>query len=347
MKTVHQVLIESSESMEEIENDSVSVVVTSPPYPMIEMWDEMFSIADPKIDVALDRGDGQTAFKRMHRILDRVWQEVERVLLPGGIACINIGDATRNIKDNYMLFPNHARIISAFAKLGFSSLPDILWRKQSNAPSKFMGSGMLPACAYVTLEHEYILILRKGGKRMFTTTDEKENRRESAYFWEERNIWYSDVWMDLKGARQKLCNVELRERSAAFPFEIPYRLINMFSTKNDLVLDPFLGTGTTMFAAMASGRNCIGYETDSGFLDHIIEKAESAVLDLSKERVKERLSQHKKFVTQRQKQRGPLKHENIHYGFPVMTAQEKKLYLSVPESVTCFDDNIFEVVYES
>ena len=104
-----------------------------------------------------------------------------------------------------------------------------------------MGSGMLPAGAYVTLEHEYILIVRKGSKREFKTEVEKENRRESALFWEERNVWYSDVWTDIKGTEQKLPKAMSRLRSAAFPFELAYRLINMYSVKGDVILDSISG----------------------------------------------------------------------------------------------------------
>ena len=133
-----------------------------------------------------------------------------------------------------------------------------------------MGSGMLPAGAYVTLEHEYILILRKGSKREFKLDAQKQNRRESAFFWEERNAWFSDVWMDLKGTSQNLGNRTARLRSAAFPFDLPYRLLNMFSVKGDTVVDPFLGIGTTMWAAMAAGRNCIGYEIEARLRDEIV-----------------------------------------------------------------------------
>ena len=69
-------------------------------------------------------------------------------------------------------------------------MPAILWRKPTNAPNKFMGSGMLPPNAYVTLEHEYILMFRWGAKREFSQEEQKRSRRESAYFWEERNGWF-------------------------------------------------------------------------------------------------------------------------------------------------------------
>ena len=184
--------------------------------------------------------------------------------LPTEHANINIGDAVRTIGKNFQLYPNHARILTTFSKQGFTVLPEIIWRKPTNAPNKFMGSGMLPPSAYVTLEHEFILILRKGGKRIFKTEKDKINRRNSAYFWEERNTWFSDIW-DLRGVTQTMLekkSKELRSRSAAFPFELAYRLINMYSVKGDVILDPFLGTGTTTIAAMVSARNSIGFEIE-------------------------------------------------------------------------------------
>ncbi len=98
----------------------------------------------------------------MHSALDDVWAEISRVLVPGGIACINVGDATRTVGDSFRVYPNHARVTDAFVELGFEPLPDVLWRKPTNSAAKFMGSGMIPPNAYVTLEHEYVLVFRKG-----------------------------------------------------------------------------------------------------------------------------------------------------------------------------------------
>ncbi len=109
--------------------------------------------------------DGNMAFELMHKELDKVWKEVYRFSRSGGIACINIGDATRKVNSSFKLYPNHARILQHCTNLGFHILPAILWRKQANAPNKFMGSGMLPVGAHVTLEHEHILILRKDDKK--------------------------------------------------------------------------------------------------------------------------------------------------------------------------------------
>jgi len=327
MKTHHQVFYQNSRNMEALSANSVDLVVTSPPYPMIEMWDDGFSRLNPSIQKALKTSGGMHAFELMHRELDRVWDEVYRVLKQGGIACINIGDATRTMDGDFCLYTNHARILSYLQALGFSSLPAILWRKQTNAPNKFMGSGMLPAGAYVTLEHEYILIFRKGRKREFNKTGEKKARRESAFFWEERNIWFSDVWFDIKGTHQALGDKDTRSRSAAYPFELAYRLIHMYSAKADLVLDPFLGIGTTMAAALAGGRNSIGYELDPA-LEATITSIADRIIDYSKETIRKRIHKHIEFCADRIKAKGPMKHCNQHYGFPVMTAQEKELLLN-------------------
>ncbi len=344
MKTTHKILFQNSRNLKNIPSESVDLIVTSPPYPMIEMWDDAFGNQNPDIQNALMCGDGKRAFEMMHEILDSVWNEVFRVLKNGRFACINIGDATRKVNDNFCLYPNHARILNRLSDIGFSVLPDILWRKQANTPNKFMGSGMLPAGAYVTLKHEYILILRKGPKREFRTEMEKANRRESALFWEERNIWYSDVWTDIKGKEQKLSNNMSRLRSGAFPYELAYRLINMYSVKGDVILDPFLGTGTTVSAAMTSARNSVGVEIDSSFQENISTIAHQ-IVGLSNNYIYNRLLRHFEFVKNRIHDSKPLKYKNKHYGFPVVTSQEQYILINTLKNVKSLEDNIFEVVY--
>jgi DNA modification methylase len=294
MKTTHKTILSDSRTLNEIGDESIDLIVTSPPYPMIQMWDELFASMSDGIKNALANNDGNAAFEAMHMELDKVWSELYRVLKPGCFACINIGDATRTVDGRFQLYSNNSRIISAFLKLGFTTLPVILWRKQTNAPNKFMGSGMLPAGAYVTLEHEYILIFRKGPKRAFKSETEKTRRMESAFFWEERNKWFSDVW-DFKGASQVLNLKELRNRSAAFPFELPYRLINMYSLYEDVVLDPFMGIGTTGCAAIACGRNSVGIEIDRTLSTILVER-EKSFLEDANTLLFNRIQRHKEFV---------------------------------------------------
>lgn len=145
--TTHKIIVGDSQNLASIPTSSVQLIVTSPPYPMIEMWDEVFSRQDPTIKMALEAGDGLSAYYKMHAILNGVWAECDRVLMENGFICINIGDATRTIHDNFQLYSNHTQIITAFQNMGYCVLPDIHWRKQSNAPNKFMGSGMYPAGA--------------------------------------------------------------------------------------------------------------------------------------------------------------------------------------------------------
>ncbi len=329
--------------MPEIDEQSVDLIVTSPPYPMIQMWDNHFSRMDPEIGTALEDDNGEKAFERMHRVLDPVWQEVYRILKPGGIACINIGDATRTLNGHFHLFPNHARIISQCLEVGFTQLPSIIWRKPTNAPNKFMGSGMLPPGAYVTLEHEYILIFRKGGKREFDES-QKHIRRKSAYFWEERNAWFSDIWLDLRGASQQSALQQGLKRTGAFPLELPFRLIHMFSVQGDMVVDPFLGSGTTMFAAMCSGRNSIGYEIDGELQPGILERI-ADVPEMAHQLRCTRLDAHRRFVEERKKAKGDLRYVNQPHGFYVMTKQEEDLYLPELRNVQYQSSLQFSIEY--
>ncbi len=331
MQTHHAVHFQSSQDMGLIPDGTVDLVVTSPPYPMIEMWDEPLAEVDPKIASALSAGDGPAAFELMHRQLDGVWAESYRVLRQGGFLGINVGDATRKVKDNFRLYSNHARIVSHCESLGFQSLPLILWRKQTNAPNKFMGSGMLPSGAYATLEHEYVLVLRKGGKRDFSEAD-AVRRRESAFFWEERNVWFSDMW-DLKGTRQVLAPNEARSRSAAYPLELVHRLINMYSMQGDLVLDPFLGTGTTAAACVLNARNSVGFELLEGFAP-LIRETMATMGRVANGAVADRLRAHLSFLEDYHNRTGKtLGHTSRAYGFPVMTRQEVELQLPGLESL--------------
>lgn len=355
MQTTAKLICGPAQSMAGIADESVDLIVTSPPYPMVEMWDESLALQDARIAEQLSCGNGQAAFALMHELLDEVWLECRRVMKPGAIACINIGDATRTLDGDFQLYSNHSRILSSFIDQdqGFAALPDILWRKQTNAPNKFMGSGMLPVGAYVTYEHEYILVLRKGRRRTFTTAAEKAKRRESAFFWEERNVWFSDVWFDVKGAAQglgsaarRICDAPTRERSAAFPFELAYRLICMFSVKEDVVLDPFAGTGTTLAAALTAGRNSVGVEIDETLVP-VAQNLLRSTLPVANEYNRARLARHAEWAAGRTAESGPLKYKSRHYGFPVMTAQEQDLLLNEVTGIDGEGDGMTLVVQYS
>lgn len=324
-KTTHNIYNADSRDMSMVPAKSVHQIITSPPYPMIEMWDDMFISQDNSISDDINNGNPHSAFQKMHAILNESWRECDRVLIDNGFICINIGDATRTIDGSFQLFSNHTQIINFFSSLGYSVLPDVHWRKQSNAPNKFMGSGMYPAGAYVTYEHEYILVFRKGEKRQFSG-DGKALRQKSAYFWEERNVWFSDLW-DIKGTSQILTQTKAtRDRSAAFPLEIPYRLVNMYSAEGDTVLDPFAGLGTTNLACMASQRNSIGFEIDS----ELASLARSNIIESSSfinTIIDDRLQRHIDFINSLPAEKREKCYKNTPHGFDVKTRQETAIKL--------------------
>ena len=183
MQTQHKIIFGSSQRMPELVDGSVQLMVTSPPYPMIQMWDSIFIDEDPRIGALWRKleEDGEDEaiaqiYDAMHIYLAPVWQETYRVLVDGGIACINIGDATRTINGKFKLFPNHARILEICEKIGFTTLPYILWKKPTTKPKykgkgAFLGSGFLPPNAYVTIDCEFILLFRKGNLRKFPPKD--------------------------------------------------------------------------------------------------------------------------------------------------------------------------------
>ena len=320
----HTVYFKAAQNMNLLGDNTIDIVVTSPPYPMIEMWDEIMSSQNYEIKKAFEENKQRQAFELMHQELDKVWTECWRVLKEGAFLCINIGDATRTIAGEFALYNNNTRIIQACEKLGFTNLPNILWKKTTNAPNKFMGSGMLPCGAYVTLEHEWILIFRKGSKRSYKKASEKDTRRDSSFFWEERNVWFSDIW-EIKGVKQTIDKAPSRERNASFPLELPYRLINMYSQKGDVVLDPFMGLGTTALAAILSERNSVGFEIDK-LLKPLLKKILSSI-DIVKANslIYDRYKRHLLFVDDRVKQNKEVKYDNDHIQCKVMTKQETDL----------------------
>jgi site-specific DNA-methyltransferase (cytosine-N4-specific) len=245
------------------------------------MWDAQFESAEAQIGKLWQKlrqtPQEETIaqlYDAMHRSLAQTWAETYRVLVDGGIACINIGDATRSVNGRFRVFPNHARVIEHCERIGFTTLPYILWKKPTTKPmykgkGAFLGSGFLPPNAYVTLDCEFILIFRKGKLRHFPPHD--PNRYSSALTKKQRDSWFTQIWQ-VTGTRQTADALE--RRTAAYPDEIADRLIKMFSIKGDTVLDPFIGSGTTTKAAMQNERNSIGYETDPNLIPTITKKTE-------------------------------------------------------------------------
>jgi DNA modification methylase len=219
-----------------------------------------------RIESRLLRRNRDANLREHARKSRQVWREAYLALIDGGIACINIGDATRTINGRFRLFPNHSKIIEHCERRGFTTLPYVLWKKPTTKPKykgkgAYLGSGFLPPNAYVTLDCEFTLIFRKGKLRQFPHHDSR--RYKSAFTKKERDEWFSQIWT-LAGTRQTESQIE--RRIAAFPEEIVNRLIRMFSVEGDTVLDPFLGSGTTTKTALQNERNSVGYETDESLI---------------------------------------------------------------------------------
>ena len=190
--------------------------------------------------------------------LEKVWRHVYRVLVPGGrLVCI-VGDVCVARRDfgRHLVFPLHADICVSCRRLGFDNLNPIIWHKIANASyevtngSKFLGKPYEPN-AIIKNDIEFMLMQRKpGGYRKPTDEQRDASRIEKNDF----DRWFQQIWT-ITGASTKY-------HPAPFPLEVASRLIRMFSFTNDIVLDPFCGSGTTMIAAARAGRNSIGVEID-------------------------------------------------------------------------------------
>ena len=252
--TIHNFHHHSAYERFPYEDEAVNMVMTKPPCPMAKMSDEILGREDVSISDHINAGRGRDAFNAIHQLLDITWKECVRVLKPGGIICIHIGDVTRTISDEFKLYSNHSRIIYAFEQLGCDSLPSVILQKRNPSPTKFMGSGMLPSGAYVTLEHEWLLVFRKEGKRKFEKI-EKDTRALSAMLWEERNVWYADQWKQVEESDIGVITKSKNSKEDNDAFIIARRAILMHSIYGDIVLDPFGGSSMISLAAIMSGRD--------------------------------------------------------------------------------------------
>jgi len=241
--------------MIEVKDDSVDLIVTSPPYWHIKDY-----------GVSGQIGYGQ----RLHKYLKdlyRVWKECHRVLKPGRRLCINIGDqfARSIIYGRYKVIPLHAEFIVQCEDIGFDYMGSIIWQKKTTmnttGGANVMGSYPYPPNGMIEIDYEFILIFKKPGKSEKIPKEIKEKSKLTKEEWKE---YFYGHWY-FGGARQI-------EHEAMFPEELPKRLIKMYTFVGDTVLDPFLGSGTTVKAALNLSRNAIGYEINEKFLGIIKEK---------------------------------------------------------------------------
>jgi len=250
-----KIIVGDSRAMPEVEAESIHLVVTSPPYWHIKDYGQPGQI-----------GYGQTLHDYL-KDLYYVWRECYRVLKPGRRLCINIGDqfARASIYGRYKIIPLHAEIIGQCEELGFDFLGSIIWQKKTTmnttGGANVMGSYPYPPNGLVEIDYEFIMIFKKPGPGVKVP---KEIKAASALSKEEWKEYFSGHWY-FGGARQM-------GHEAMFPEELPRRLIKMFTFIGDTVLDPFLGSGTTVKAALGLGRNALGYEINEDFLEIIMEK---------------------------------------------------------------------------
>ncbi len=250
-----KVIIGDSRKMVEVENESIDLVVTSPPY-----W----HIKDYGVENQI--GYNQTLHQYL-KDLFRVWKECFRILKPGTRLCINIGDQFLRsiIYGRYKIAPLHSEFISQCEKLGFDYMGSIIWQKKTTmrttGGATVMGSFPYPGNGLIEIDYEFILIFKKQGKKV-VSKEVKELSKLSKEEWKEYFVGHWNF------AGEKQVNHE-----AMFPEELPRRLIKMYTFVGDTVLDPFLGSGTTIKAAVGLNRNAAGYEIKEDFLKIIKEKA--------------------------------------------------------------------------
>lgn len=227
LQEVDVIFQSSCEVMKELPDCSVHLMVTSPPYNVGKDYDN---------DLTLEE---YLAF------LMRVWKETYRVLVPGGRACINVANVGRK-----PYIPLHASIMRDMIDLGFLMRGEIIWDKAASAStSTAWGSWQSATNPTLRDTHEYILVFSKGSFRR-----DKMDGRVSTISKDEFLEFTKSVWGFPSESARKVGH------PAPFPIELPYRLIQLYTFSNEIVLDPFMGSGQTALAALKAGRHFIGYE---------------------------------------------------------------------------------------
>lgn len=255
MKMTHKIIIGDSRWMKEVPDESIHLIITSPPYWQLK-----------------DYGNGKQigfndTYEEYINNLNLVWKECHRILHKGCRLCVNIGDqfARSVYYGRYKVIPIRTEIIKFCESAGFDYMGAIIWQKvttcHTTGGATVMGSFPYPRNGILKLDYEFILIFKKYGNSPWVT---KEIKEQSKLTQEEWNQYFTGHW-NFPGVKQD-------KHLAMFPEELPKRLIKMFSFVGDVVLDPFLGSGTTSLAAKNLNRNSIGYEINEDFVPVIREK---------------------------------------------------------------------------
>jgi len=247
-----QIVVHGDSRELDLDSDSVQLVLTSPPYWILKKYRQ--------IEGQLGVIDNYEEFLVE---LSKVWERCYDVIQPGGRMIVVVGDVClpRRKYKRHFIMPLHSSIQEQCRKIGFDNLNPIIWYKISNisleakASGRFLGKPYEPN-AIIKNDIEYILFFRKPGRYRRPS---KAMRVLSLIPEEEHKKFFQQIWFDIPGA-------SLRKHPAPFPLELAERLIRMFSFVGDTVLDPFLGTGTTLYASGLWGRNGIGYEIDETYV---------------------------------------------------------------------------------
>ncbi|MCU0347098.1 MAG: site-specific DNA-methyltransferase [Saprospiraceae bacterium] len=233
----NQIIGTSSVDMSAIPDGSVHLMITSPPYNASKDYDE-----DLTLHEYLD-------------FLKKVFAETYRVLVPGGRACINLANLGRK---PYIPLTSHVALL--MQEIGFIMRGEIIWDKgASSTGSTAWGSWQSASNPILRDVHEYILIFSKGDYKRHLTKQEKEAKRNTISR-DEFLDWTKTIWQMSAESAKRIGH------PAPFPLELPHRLIQLYSFETDVVLDPFMGSGTTALAALKAGRKYIGYETVEAYV---------------------------------------------------------------------------------
>ena len=253
--TAHTLTRGDSRLMDGLHPESVHLVLTSPPY-----WTlKEYRPSSGQMGHIYDYSEFLTE-------LDKVWTHCYRALATGGRLVCVVGDVCLSRRKNsgrHTVVPLHASIQEHCRNIGFDNLAPVIWHKISNAAYEvengsagFLGKPYEPN-SVIKNDIEFILMQRKpGGYR----TPDVATRVLSVISAENHKKWFQQIWTGLTGASTK-------HHPAPYPIELAERLIRMFSFVGDTVLDPFLGTGTTIVAAAKTGRNSLGFEVDEHYFD--------------------------------------------------------------------------------
>jgi DNA modification methylase len=254
IKTYHKLIFGDAENMKELEDKSMHLVVTSPPY----------------FNAPFDYPDLFESYEAYLSKMRKIAKELRRVVAEGRIICIVCDDTLINGKK----YPVVVDLTKIFIEEGFIYRDKIIWIKPEGYIRISRRSGVVlqhpyPMYFYPDNIQETILIFQNGKfdyKRIPKGLKESSKIDVKEY---QQNKWYLTTW--------NITNVlplknRIEEGIAAFPEEIPYRLIKLFSYVGENVLDPFMGSGTTNKIAAMLGRNSVGYEIDSELCEVVKEK---------------------------------------------------------------------------